>query len=164
MSKISIAAGDTAPVYRWLQRANLNGKQNVSVAWNFGKFLINESGNWVGYYPSAFDPADTAITHWILSPSSLAGVDEYIASDPLKLISANPAAEQITFQINPVSQTEIKLSLIRLDGSCVKDFSNELELNKPYLELNISDIENGFYFLVTTGNGKRFAKKLIIQN
>ena len=47
MRKIAIVAGDTAPVYKWLQRIQLNTVSNANVDWNFNKFLINESGHWI---------------------------------------------------------------------------------------------------------------------
>lgn len=65
MARISIVEGDTSPVYRWLQRKALNGVENVSVSWNFNKFLIDENGNWVRHFHSAIEPNDTAITNWI---------------------------------------------------------------------------------------------------
>lgn len=68
MAKISIVSGDTSPVYKWLQRKALNGVANVSVSWNFNKFLIDQNGNWVKHYFSPTEPNDTAITNWIMSP------------------------------------------------------------------------------------------------
>ena len=47
MSKIFCVTGDTSPVYKWLQRANLNGVSDAHVGWNFNKFLIDEAGHWV---------------------------------------------------------------------------------------------------------------------
>ena len=65
MSRISIKTGDTSAVYKWLQRANLNGVADAAVTWNFNKFLIDAEGNWAGYYDSPVDPGDSAIVNWI---------------------------------------------------------------------------------------------------
>lgn len=65
MSKISIRTGDTAMVYKWLQKKSLNGVANAPVTWNFNKFLIDENGNWKRHLLSTVEPLDTAITNWI---------------------------------------------------------------------------------------------------
>jgi glutathione peroxidase len=65
MSKVSIVKGDTVDIYKWLQRADLNGVSDAEVKWNFNKFLIDEEGRWVAHYPSKTKPADKAITDWI---------------------------------------------------------------------------------------------------
>jgi glutathione peroxidase len=71
MSRISIKTGDTSAVYKWLQRANLNGVADAAVTWNFNKFLIDAEGNWAGYYDSPIAPADSAIVNWINEGSSV---------------------------------------------------------------------------------------------
>lgn len=65
MSKISIKTGDTAMVYKWLQKKSLNGVANAPVTWNFNKFLIDENGKWKRHLLSTVEPLDTAITNWI---------------------------------------------------------------------------------------------------
>jgi glutathione peroxidase len=100
MSKIEIISNDTAPIYKWLQRKNLNGVQDVSVSWNFHKFLINESGQWVAHYPSTTDPLDTAVTNWIMRPTSITvGVNELNKDlDFVELVSPNPTSSIIELQ------------------------------------------------------------------
>ena len=61
MSKIATISADTAPVYKWLQRADLNGVSNAHVAWNFNKFLIDEAGHWVRHYTQTTEPNDSEI-------------------------------------------------------------------------------------------------------
>jgi glutathione peroxidase len=65
MSKVAIVNGDTSPVYKWLQRKDLNGVSDAQVKWNFNKFLIDEEGRWVAHYGSRVKPLDTLITGWI---------------------------------------------------------------------------------------------------
>jgi glutathione peroxidase len=66
MSKVHTITADTAPVYKFLQRADLNGVANAHVAWNFNKFLIDEAGHWVQHYTQTTEPDDSAIIHWIV--------------------------------------------------------------------------------------------------
>jgi glutathione peroxidase len=65
MSKVFIKNGDTSQIYKWLQKKSLNGVKNVSVDWNFNKFLVDEQGRWVRHFRSTVEPNDTAITNWI---------------------------------------------------------------------------------------------------
>jgi glutathione peroxidase len=55
------------PVYQWLTNKSLNGKLDSQVAWNFQKYLIDENGQLVTFYPSSIDPLDEKIIDWILS-------------------------------------------------------------------------------------------------
>ena len=55
------------PVYQWLTKKSLNGKLDSQVAWNFQKYLIDENGQLVTFYPSSIDPLDEKIIDWILS-------------------------------------------------------------------------------------------------
>lgn len=55
------------PIYQWLTQKSLNGKLNSEVAWNFQKYLINENGQLVTFYPSSINPIDEKIIDWILS-------------------------------------------------------------------------------------------------
>ncbi len=61
MAKTSVLGEGKHPVYVWLTEKKENGKQDVTVSWNFNKFLIDESGQWVAYYPSNVSPLDDEI-------------------------------------------------------------------------------------------------------
>jgi glutathione peroxidase len=65
MSKISVKGDDIAPLYRWLTQKSENGKQDAEVTWNFQKFLIDENGNWAGYYEPKTVPTTQEIVDWI---------------------------------------------------------------------------------------------------
>ncbi len=61
MAKTPVKGKDQHPIYKWLTHKDLNGKKDVSVQWNFNKFLIDENGQWVAYYPSNVSPLDEKI-------------------------------------------------------------------------------------------------------
>lgn len=48
-------------VYQWLSDASLNGWCNQAPAWNFCKYLINEQGVLVNYFPMTIDPMDPLV-------------------------------------------------------------------------------------------------------
>ncbi len=55
------------PIYHWLRKKTLNGKLDSQVDWNFQKYLIDENGQLVAFYPSSINPIDEKIIDWILS-------------------------------------------------------------------------------------------------
>ncbi len=61
MAKTPVKGEAQHPVYEWLTQKSLNGRETVEVKWNFNKFLVNEKGEWVAYYPSATSPLDEKI-------------------------------------------------------------------------------------------------------
>jgi glutathione peroxidase len=55
--KISVAGKDQNELYKWLE------EQSGKVPnWNFCKYLLDEKGNLIGFYPSAVNPLEKAIT------------------------------------------------------------------------------------------------------
>jgi glutathione peroxidase len=54
--KIDVKGDQQDPVYAWLCKKALNGKSDAEVKWNFNKFLIDENGNWVAWFPSKVAP------------------------------------------------------------------------------------------------------------
>ncbi|MBU3713418.1 MAG: glutathione peroxidase [Ferruginibacter sp.] len=49
---------DQQELYRWLTDKNLNGWNEKAPEWNFSKYLINENGVLVKYFPSAVSPME----------------------------------------------------------------------------------------------------------
>ena len=48
-------------VHKWLSDPSLNGWCNQEPAWNFCKYLINEQGVLVNYFPMTIDPLDPLV-------------------------------------------------------------------------------------------------------
>jgi glutathione peroxidase len=61
-SKIDVKGKEQHPIFRWLTDKSLNGKESNEVSWNFNKFLISPTGEWLGYFSSKVDPMDSSIT------------------------------------------------------------------------------------------------------
>jgi glutathione peroxidase len=164
MSKIAIIANDTSPVYKWLQRSNLNGKQNVGVAWNFNKFLINETGNWVAHHASTVNPLDTSITHWILSATSVtAGIGSISNSGNLfDLVSANPVEYSIDLRIASGLLQPVNVGLYSVDGKLVKEVLSKTISTPEKTKIDVSDLEAGFYFIVAENGLTRKTIRIVI--
>jgi glutathione peroxidase len=143
MSSIHIKTGDTAEVYKWLQRGDLNGVRNARVTWNFNKFLIDELGNFAGYFDSPTAPDDTAIVNWIRQEPITLG-----SAAPKKLnTNVIQSQDQLTIEFDHhVTQSEIQIRLISLTGQesiapiSVSKGASTLQIPTTYLA-------SGIYFL-----------------
>lgn len=132
MSKVQIVTGDTAPVYKWLQRADLNGVQNAHVAWNFNKFLIDETGHWVKHFTSSTLPGDTAITNWILSPSVISGINDVKPGNWIKFTSGNVVSNQLELSVSSNKPDNLSLQLFAMDGRYIAElFSGSVNGVQP---------------------------------
>ena len=61
-AKISVKGDDVAPIYKWLCSKAENGVLDAEIGWNFGKFLLDEKGNLLNYFPSKVIPMSEEIT------------------------------------------------------------------------------------------------------
>ena len=61
-AKISVKGDDTAPIYLWLTHKDQNGVLDAEIKWNFNKFLLDEHGKMIAYFPSKVTPMSEEIT------------------------------------------------------------------------------------------------------
>jgi glutathione peroxidase len=61
-AKVSVKGDDVAPIYKWLCSKTLNGVLDAEIGWNFGKFLLDEKGQLINYFPSKVTPMSDDIT------------------------------------------------------------------------------------------------------
>lgn len=57
-SKISVVGKDQHPLYSWLSTKVKNGWNDEAPKWNFTKYLIDEEGQLMAYYPSSTNPIE----------------------------------------------------------------------------------------------------------
>ena len=145
MSRISIAAPDTAEVYKWLQNASRNGVADAPVAWNFNKYLIDEAGNWIAYYPSSVNPLDPLIVNWILSPNTT-NVGIVQNNQTLKLVS-NPVKGKAEIEFLSGSETNVAVELFNIDGIRVVSLPVQKIQKQQHLFIPVDQLSDGIYFL-----------------
>jgi glutathione peroxidase len=61
-AKISVKGDDTAPIYKWLTHKDQNAVLDAEIKWNFNKFLLDENGKMIAYFPSKVTPMSEEIT------------------------------------------------------------------------------------------------------
>ncbi|HKR03367.1 MAG TPA: glutathione peroxidase [Bacteroidia bacterium] len=54
--KISVKGDDIAPLYQWLTDKSKNGWNENQPNWNFAKYLIDEKGELVAFFPAKTNP------------------------------------------------------------------------------------------------------------
>jgi glutathione peroxidase len=54
--KIDVKGDQIAPIYQWLTQKGKNGVVDATISWNFNKFLLDEKGKMIAYYPSNVKP------------------------------------------------------------------------------------------------------------
>ena len=59
--KVDVKGDNQHTVYQWLTQKKYNGREDVNIRWNFGKFLIDEKGKFVQYFPSQVTPGDSSL-------------------------------------------------------------------------------------------------------
>jgi glutathione peroxidase len=62
---VEVKGNNQHPIYQWLTKELMNGKGDYKVSWNFNKFLIDENGNLLEYFPSKVKPMDEAIVKYL---------------------------------------------------------------------------------------------------
>ena len=63
--KLNVKGGQQHELYRWLTQKSVNGVLDSEVGWNFSKYLLNENGQLLGFFPSTTGPLSTSITSLI---------------------------------------------------------------------------------------------------
>lgn len=165
MSPVSIVTGDTAPLYKWLQRHDLNGVSNAHVTWNFNKFLIDRQGHWVRWFDSPVNPLDTAITNWIIEDSATVyptGIQNVLAGDFISIKSENPAAANVIFQLNGNSGGHVDINLFSADGKLVAAIYNGSATGSQQVNYSVATLANGIYLVkAQSALGQKTLKLLV---
>ncbi len=162
MSKVATISADTAPVYKWLQRADLNGVANAHVAWNFNKFCIDEAGHWVAHYFSPTLPEDTAITNWILSPSVISSVKTVNdLTNLIQITSANPTNSSIDFEMR-VAAKSVTVAVYSVDGRMISKIYNDATTANQRFSFSTVTLAQGIYFVKLNVNGTQQTIKYVV--
>lgn len=64
-SKVSVKGEDMAPIYQWLTSKAKNGVLDADIKWNFNKFLLDENGKMIAYFPSKVTPDSDDILKYV---------------------------------------------------------------------------------------------------
>jgi glutathione peroxidase len=64
-SKVEVVGENTHALYKWLTTKEQNGVLDATVKWNFNKFLLDENGKLLEYFPSKVLPTGEEIMKYL---------------------------------------------------------------------------------------------------
>ena len=64
-SKVDVVGENIHPLFKWLTTKDQNGVLDATIAWNFNKFLLDEKGNLLAYFPSKVTPQSEDILKYL---------------------------------------------------------------------------------------------------
>jgi glutathione peroxidase len=63
--KVEVVGERTHPLFKWLTTKEQNGVLDAKIAWNFNKFLLDENGQLLAYFPSKVTPESEEIAKYL---------------------------------------------------------------------------------------------------
>lgn len=63
--KVDVKGDRAAPIYQWLTQKSKNGVLDATIGWNFNKFLLDENGKMLAYFPSSVKPDSDNILSYL---------------------------------------------------------------------------------------------------
>lgn len=63
--KLDVHGKNQHSVYKWLTQKTENGVMDATITWNFNKFLLDESGHLMAYFPGKVKPDDPQLVELI---------------------------------------------------------------------------------------------------
>jgi glutathione peroxidase len=63
--KVDVKGTDQSSIYQWLTQKSKNGVLDATIGWNFNKFLLDENGKMLAYFPSNVKPDSDAILTYL---------------------------------------------------------------------------------------------------
>jgi glutathione peroxidase len=64
-AKSDVTGDSTNEVYQWLCSKEKNGVLDAKITWNFNKFLLDENGKLLAYFPSKVTPDSPEILKYL---------------------------------------------------------------------------------------------------
>ena len=64
-TKVDVKGENISPIYKWLCSKSENGVLDAEIKWNFTKFLLDENGKMLAYFPSKVTPDSSAILNYL---------------------------------------------------------------------------------------------------
>jgi glutathione peroxidase len=63
--KVEVVGENTHPLFKWLTSKDQNGVLDAKISWNFNKFLLDENGKLLAYFPSKVTPDSEEIAKYL---------------------------------------------------------------------------------------------------
>jgi glutathione peroxidase len=161
-TRVDVKGDNTTPVYKYLCNKTENGVLDATISWNFNKFLIDEAGNWVRWFPSQVLPNDTAIVNWILKPNIYTGISANTL--PLQFTCTNPVNERLSFNLNNNIPQNISIKLFSISGDEVGTIYNGNAGEFLPVDYNVAGLSSGVYLMQIQSAATRQIMKVVVAH
>ncbi len=64
-AKVDVKGENITPIYKWLCNKKENGVLDAEIKWNFNKFILDENGKMLAYFPSKVTPDSEEILKFL---------------------------------------------------------------------------------------------------
>ena len=96
----------------------------------------------------------------VLDPATISIEENELSSFTLY---PNPTSDFVNIKLDAISRGEVRVELISINGSKLKSISNEIDSGLNTLELDVSNMAAGIYFVKISKNGTSHFEKLSIR-
>ncbi len=140
---------------------NLEKKENVRQYYvSIKEFELSPNDNKIICVPSKFAGLIMLNAKWT---PGVVSVEEQEKTLEFNIIP-NPAESNCTVELNLIDAGSLSIRLTGIDGSIVKDFSSKwYNSGNTAIQLDISDIPSGIYFVNMEMNGQSISEKLVVE-
>lgn len=145
---VSVTGGSGIYTYAWEPAANLDDPESATP-------VFTPDGTLGDYtYTVTVNDGSTSVTSSVtFAVTECAGVDEISAENVV--VYPNPASATVTIGgIDSFANLNVKV--VNLQGQVVTEIDNSLEIN-------VSDVESGIYFIKIDCDGQQYLKKIVIK-
>ena len=143
----SATGGSGSYTYSWSPADYLNDPTSATPT-----FTPEATGDYT-YTVTVSDGSETATATVSFTVTECEGVDEINAEK----VSVYPNPTSATVNIDGVDNfTNLNVKVVNLQGQMVKEVANSLEIN-------VSDVESGIYFIKIDCDGQQYLKKIVIK-
>lgn len=106
------------------------------------------------------------VTKWIGTTyvdtcGNLTGIENLNSSNTEFFIYPNPATNNFTIEFNLIDNKNVSIELKNILGQTIKEISTSLSPGKNSIEIDLSDLPKGVYFVQLQSNSKLYSKKVI---
>lgn len=64
-TRVDVKGDNTTPIFKFLTSKSENGVLDATIGWNFNKFLLDENGKLLAYFPSKVEPESQEILAYL---------------------------------------------------------------------------------------------------
>ena len=160
MAKSKVTGPDAIPVFKWLTQKSQNAVKDVTIGWNFYKFMINEDGSFYDYMTTSGSPSAPKVLLWLDNASEIP--KQLVLLDAFTLYPS-PATTEFNIHLSLQSPAMIKLNLVSSTGMLIDNLFDGM-LEKDLTTSYFTDrLKSGLYIIMLEIDGYKHIRQFWIN-